>query len=125
MLSVERLKRAAARLPVVIERGVDNLGKQLSGCPQAGSRPPIHGVQRLAQNKLAARLAVADIDRVMDRTVACGPTFNDGSRGARIDATNYDVRRPELMILRQTLRHRLPIRPPKDIQPVYQDDPFI
>ena len=33
LLPLKRLKRAAARLAVVVERGVDNLREQFSGCP--------------------------------------------------------------------------------------------
>ena len=91
MLPLKRLKRAAAWLAVVVERGIDNLREQLSRCSQAGSRPPIDSVKRLAQNKLATRLAIADVDCVMSCAVTCSLTVDYGSCGARINATNDDI----------------------------------
>jgi hypothetical protein len=119
-LSVQGLGGAARRQMIpLIRTSVNDGGKELMYTRQSFeailSIPP----QRLAEHELSPIGEIPGIQPVMK-----APRFeaydsgDSGSRGPRIHTGNQEIRVRHILSATNELRHRLPVKPPEQIQPV-------
>jgi len=86
LLTLERFERAATWPPILVQRRINDLWKELGSRAKTSGGPAIQAVQRLAQHELPSVCGVAEIEPVGDAVSPADDSFpNQLARCARVD----------------------------------------
>src|ERR1051326_4731024 len=124
-LSLQGLNRAAARLPIVIKRRIDQFREELGHGAQSSRGTPVRPVPWLTEHELAARRVVPEIEPIVHGASLSARFFgNQLSRPATVNAADHNIDAVQVRSRAEMVRYSVPIQVPEEIDPRCENHRF-